>query len=182
MVYGKGINDIKSATSKFPREYRLWERMLRRCYSSTSLIERPTYQSCSVHKDWLYFSRFLNDLPSIPGYDYWYQHPMCGICLDKDILVDNNTEYSKSTCVFVPKSINSKACRAKHSSFTNVDNRKGVKVYTKQGDFIKDYKSIADCADDLNLCSGHISKVCLGQRKTHGGYIFKYSNQELVLK
>ena len=51
--------------------------------------------------DWRYLSKFKE----------WYLHQtghdQIGWCLDKDILVKGNKEYSPETCCFVPSDINS---------------------------------------------------------------------------
>ena len=51
---------------------------------------------------------------------------------------------------------------------------KPVSQYSLNGDFIATYPSAREAARRLNLDSSTISKVCRGQNKTHGGFIFKY--------
>lgn len=51
---------------------------------------------------------------------------------------------------------------------------KKVGQYTKDLKFIKEFPSAAEAARQLGLDSSTISKVCRGQNKTHGGFIFKY--------
>ena len=55
---------------------------------------------------------------------------------------------------------------------------KKVAQYTKNGEFIKEFASARLAAKELNLDSSTISKVCRGQNKTHGGFIFKYIEKE----
>lgn len=55
---------------------------------------------------------------------------------------------------------------------------KKVAQYTKDGEFIKEFASARLAAKELNLDSSTISKVCRGQNKTHGGFIFKYIEKE----
>ena len=123
-MYNVGITDIKRASRLYPRVYRLWEHILRRCYSNNSLEKRPSYQNTVVCDRWLIFSNFLNDIKFVPGFDYWWQNPNCQISLDKDILGDG-TIYSLNTCVFVPKSFNSKICRLTYGNDTLIKNSKG---------------------------------------------------------
>lgn len=53
---------------------------------------------------------------------------------------------------------------------------KPIIQYDKDGNFIKEW----DCANDvervLGISNKHIGSVCLGKRKTCGGYIWKYKN------
>ena len=41
------------------------------------------------------------------------------------------------------------------------------------------FYSISHAARELNLHKGHISKICRGQRKSTGGFSWKYSNNSL---
>lgn len=45
-----------------------------------------------------------------------------------------------------------------------------------QGEYIAEFPSVREAARVLNLDSSTISKVCRGQNKTHGGFIFKYKD------
>lgn len=65
--------------------------------------------------------------------------------------------------------------------------RTGLKVRTraipviqlsKEGDFIKTWKSIALAQKQLNITNGKISECCKGKRKTTGGYKWKYAKEE----
>lgn len=53
---------------------------------------------------------------------------------------------------------------------------KPIIQYDKDGNFIKEW----DCANDvervLGISNKHIGSVCLGKRKSCGGYIWKYKN------
>ena len=53
---------------------------------------------------------------------------------------------------------------------------KPIIQYDKEGNFIKEW----DCANDvervLGISNKHIGSVCLGKRKSCGGYIWKYKN------
>lgn len=53
---------------------------------------------------------------------------------------------------------------------------KQVYQYSLQGEYIATYPSAAEAARKLNLDSSTITKVCRGKNKTHGGFIFKYTN------
>ena len=49
--------------------------------------------------------------------------------------------------------------------------------YTLDGKFIKRWKCMQDAADQLGLHMTHISAVCRGRAKTHGGFIWKYPEE-----
>ncbi len=51
---------------------------------------------------------------------------------------------------------------------------KPVAQYDLQGNLLNTFLSARLAAKELNLDSSTISKVCRGQNKTHGGFIFKY--------
>lgn len=51
---------------------------------------------------------------------------------------------------------------------------KKVCQYTKQGELIKTYNSLSECARKLSLQLSNILKVCNGERCTTGGYVFRY--------
>lgn len=109
VVLGVGINDadykvlitevvngknIKIWSCPF---YACWSRMIRRCYSKSSLKEYPSYTGCSVSKEWLRFSAFKSWMER----QQWH-----GNHLDKDILIKGNKVYSEDRCVFVSHKLN----------------------------------------------------------------------------
>lgn len=87
---------------KLTKHFKVWNDMLRRCYSSKSIEKRPTYTECTVHDSWLNFQTF-----SEWYYENYYELPGEIMSLDKDILCKGNKIYSPDTCVFVPTRINS---------------------------------------------------------------------------
>lgn len=53
---------------------------------------------------------------------------------------------------------------------------KSVNQYSLNGEYIQSFRSAREAAKQLELDSSTISKVCRGKNKTHGGFIFKYSD------
>ncbi|MDE6649286.1 MAG: hypothetical protein K2K45_05090 [Muribaculaceae bacterium] len=111
LVLGKGICDIE--TPKEDKIRKRWQGILERCYAEQRRHRAPTYQDCSICKEWLVLSKFKewHDDPT-NGYQEGYH-------LDKDILVKGNKIYSPETCCFVPAEINEQfrrvaACRGKY--------------------------------------------------------------------
>ena len=52
---------------------------------------------------------------------------------------------------------------------------KPVLQFTKEGEFIKEYQSIDNAIKQTGIL--HISDVCRCERKTAGGYIWKYKEK-----
>lgn len=53
--------------------------------------------------------------------------------------------------------------------------RKKVCQYDLQGNFIKEWESVVEASKKLKLSQGNISSCCRGERKTTGGYMWKYT-------
>ncbi len=100
LVYSWGVNDadyvVASKTYKC-KYYTVWSDMLRRCYSKKSLEKHPTYEGCSVHLDWKYFSNFKK---------WMEKQDWEGKFIDKDLLIPGNKVYGPDTCVFVTRQLN----------------------------------------------------------------------------
>jgi hypothetical protein len=104
LIYGVGVNDCLDPTENIVNGRRIpcpfynrWKSMIQRCYSKKYKELRPTYEGCSVSKEWLLFSNFKAWMSS----QSWE-----GKDLDKDILFVGNKIYSENTCIFIDKSVN----------------------------------------------------------------------------
>ncbi|MGL4355677.1 MAG: hypothetical protein ACRCTP_17730 [Aeromonas popoffii] len=112
--HGTRITDQSGSKVQSPA-YKLWANMLQRCYVDPANGKRPTYVTCTVHKDWHDFQNFCDDIRTLEGYDMWaeYQAGLGGekIELDKDVLCEGMDvkEYGPETCLFLTKSDNLKA-------------------------------------------------------------------------
>lgn len=76
------------------RGYQKWANMIQRCYYDKVHEYKPYYAPCTVCEEWLNFSNFK----------VWYdENNIAGkkFDLDKDILVQGNTEYAPDTCALV---------------------------------------------------------------------------------
>lgn len=103
LVYGVGINDWVGKVNvdgKLIREYKLWKGMLERCFSESFKQKYPTYEGVTCSKEWLSMTKFIEDVLQMKGYG------LSGWELDKDILQKGSKLYSKDTCCFVPKEVN----------------------------------------------------------------------------
>jgi hypothetical protein len=105
-IYGVGFlgeGEFKAyiSTQTPTIEYKLWSRVMERCYCDSYLKKRPSYIGCSVDQRWYSFQNFAKWY----GENY-YEVEDEMMHLDKDILVKGNKIYSPETCVFVPARIN----------------------------------------------------------------------------
>lgn len=52
--------------------------------------------------------------------------------------------------------------------------KKGVSQFSTNGEFIRDWDCAKSATEVLGIQSSHISKVCNGQRKTAGGFVWRF--------
>ena len=52
--------------------------------------------------------------------------------------------------------------------------RRPVQQYSLSGEYIRTWESAIDVTKELNIANQNIMKVCKGQRKSAGGYVWKY--------
>ncbi|QGU14732.1 hypothetical protein GNG27_08700 [Leclercia sp. 119287] len=96
LVCGVGINDVPGFSKT--RQGKNWYSVITRAYSEMFKSRQPTYENVTVHPDWLTGSNFKNS--------NIHDHYVPGYCLDKDILVPGNKEYSEAACRYVPQYVN----------------------------------------------------------------------------
>lgn len=97
---GIGKHKVKEKGKQI-KTYKVWLKMLQRCYDPYYLNEHPTYRDCYVCEEW----------HNLQNFGEWWEYNVynCNnekICLDKDILVKGNKVYSPETCIIVPERIN----------------------------------------------------------------------------
>ena len=104
LVQGVGVNDASYKIEmvvggmRIPCPiYRVWQGMIRRCYSADFQDINPAYKGCSVSSEWLLFSCFHSWMV---GQDYE------GFELDKDVIKSGIKLYSSETCIFVSGGVN----------------------------------------------------------------------------
>ena len=108
---GEGKYKVRE-NGKLKREFKIWHHMLQRCYDPKYHETHPTYKGCKVEDYLLNFQNMGEWIES-----NYYEISGETMCLDKDILYKGNKVYSRETCIFVPKRIN--------SLFTKRDNARG---------------------------------------------------------
>ena len=106
-VYGIGITGDSQVRvdGKHTKEYRLWNNMLKRCYSVGCQKVRPTYIDCSVSENFRYLQYFKEWCNNQIGFNSVDEKGK-PFALDKDILVKGNRVYNEDVCVFVPQEVN----------------------------------------------------------------------------
>ena len=97
-----GEGKYKVSTNRvFNNIYKLWKRMMGRCYDISYINKYPTYKDCSVCEEWHNYQNFAKWHD-----ENYYKIEGEEIHLDKDILIKGNKIYSPDTCIFVPDRIN----------------------------------------------------------------------------
>lgn len=107
-VLGVGMLGVKYPSKinyKYTKEYILWKAMLDRCFNEKYKIKEPTYKDVTCCEEWLYYENFYEWLHSQENFDKCQDEEI--LSLDKDILVKHNKTYSPTTCLLVPKNVNS---------------------------------------------------------------------------
>ena len=189
MVSGIGINDMpKGWTTKNDlnkRIYTVWYSMISRCYNKKD-VNYKFYGDKGVYvcNDWLLLSNFVKDISNIEGYNYWLNHPNEWVALDKDIKSNGNNKcYCLEQCMFVSIEDNVKqATQTRDNSYLKEKGREvgcinstPVKQFDKNGNFIKEFKTVTDAEIELGIDHSNIIKCCKGKRYTAGGFVWKYS-------
>ena len=105
LVFGIGINDEITSSTKCHKAYNHWQMILKKCFDQEYKTQHPTYKNVTMCEEWKRFSVFKKwfDANYVEGYD-----------LDKDLLSDNGRKiYSPDTCCFIPHRLNLLLCSKK---------------------------------------------------------------------
>lgn len=164
-----GNKPIVKVNGKSTRECELWRGMLQRCYSDKFHEKNPTYRDCEVAERWLVFANFLEDLPSVDGFELWRDNPNQRIALDKDSKVEGNKVYSLDTCCFISNVDNVKE-RLNRCGLPNQPKKIMAVSLTKNKVIV--FQSMKQ-AEKLGFNHSAISECCNDKRKSHKGYKWK---------
>ena len=94
----------------------------------------------------------------------------------------NTSDYSSHSCKHSEKTKN-KISESKTGKHHSEESKKkiaesrgvdGVIQYSKSGEFIAEYYSLKEASRQTGCNLGHICSCCRGERKSTGGYIWKY--------
>lgn len=176
-VYGMGINDMPGFRTTNEREYKLWVRMLERCYSEQWHLRHPSYKECEVCDEWLFLSKFIQDISQIDGYEEWIKKDT-RYDLDKDSIIPGNKTYSLSTVRFIPQSENIREMLSRTGNLGGFSNNGyneskayRVVVYNLKGEKVGEYNSNKECSEALRLDPSAITKCINGKQKYTKGFI-----------
>lgn len=81
------------------QHYSIWTGAVCRCYCPVRLAKRPSYNGCTLSKEFLCYQNFAEWYTTHESYGLGYE-------LDKDLLVKGNKVYSAETCTMLPKELN----------------------------------------------------------------------------
>ena len=116
LVVGKGyFGEGPYSFKRDKRIYNSWYNMLKRCYDPSTQEQHSSYIGVTVDTSWFNFQAFAK----------WYsENYREGWHLDKDLLaVGEDKVYSPTTCIFLPRSLNSFLTRDR---YTNSSGERGV--------------------------------------------------------
>lgn len=99
MLHKPYFNSQGTYKTRGVETYDIWRKMVGRCYDNPD----KHYENCTVSKEWLDYQDFCNWFYSSEVLPYYQK----GFNLDKDLLITGNKVYSKDSCVFIPREINS---------------------------------------------------------------------------
>lgn len=150
---GDGIYPI-SINGKHTKEYQTWIGIFERCYNLNFKEKNKTYENVYMCEEWHNFQNFAE------WYNENYPKHIVGIDfqLDKDLLqygIENKI-YSSTTCIFIPKRINTYLANTKihnTSGHTGVSINKYKKYIVQIHEFETTYNKYIGTYVDLNEAS-----------------------------
>lgn len=148
------------------RPYRIWQGIFQRCENPNN-VKYDLYggRGIRVSNNWRTFEGFWEDMKDT------YQDDLT---IDR---IDSEGWYTKKNCRWLTHSENSSNTVRKRKV---VQLRKILKPI-KGFEFMKEWESTKSAADDLGLVAAHITAVCQGKRKTHGGFGWAYADEYKIL-
>lgn len=91
----------------------------------------------------------------------------------KDEIVNNNCVENLEWCTSLYNNHYGKHRQRMKETATETRGRP-VLQFSENGDFISEYRSIGEAWRKTKISRAHIGEVCKGNRKTAGGYMWKY--------
>jgi hypothetical protein len=116
-----------------------------------------------VDPDWDTFAGFWKDMG-----DAYVE----GLTIDRE---DSSKNYCKENCRWVTLSQNSRETTKRRPVLQFRVAKKPITQYV----FIQEFESAGQAAEVLGLTAAHITVVCRGKRKTHGGFAWRYKEENI---
>ena len=137
-------------------------------YKTVSLYKSPTRKTCLVHR--LVASTFIDNPHNYATVDHINNNK-------NDNRVENLQWLSRRDNVQKWCRENNKNIRPEKQNKLSMEQRKiSVNQFTKDGDFVAQYKSLMDAERATGIRSGGISACINGRKPSAGGYIWRKVN------
>lgn len=166
-----GFNYSPTQDEGMSRLYTCWSCMLMRCYDKGYQDRNPSYVGTVVDDRWHCFANFIEDAKFLDGYEHIINKNEDYV-LDKDIKSKDIKVYSKDTCIFIPRSLNSSESRLRNG---NAHRNIPVNATNKKTGEILFFNSLREGCKQLQINEGHACECCKGKRKSAGGYVWSYT-------
>ena len=141
--------------------YAVWNGIHQRC-SNPKHTKYAIYggKGIKVCDAWQTFEGFWEDVKKLY---------VDGLTIDRP---DSSTDYSPTTTRWITKRQNSSETTKRRP----VTQYQQIFLPIKGFMPIKEWESAKQAADSLGMVAAHITATCMGNRKTHGGFSWQYSN------
>ena len=141
--------------------YKVWASMRQRCINpKCKAYAKYGAKGITCDDAWKTFEGFWADMGST------YED---GLTIDR---MDSSKGYSKDNCRWLTLSQNSSETTKRRPVVQLRQVLTPSKYYVEE----RVWESAKQAADSLGLVAAHITVVCQGARKTHGGFSWKYAN------
>lgn len=150
------------------------------CVNRGSLNQGAYYFSYELYDE--YISKPRLDLKNKKIYLYDLEGNFVEETTAKDFkkVYKKNTYKEISTCILEEKSMAGFQIRLDKfdsiAPYTPKNKKRAVIVYTKTGEFVKEFDSVTSACKEFNLDSSTVSKILRGCAKSTKGYTIKYKN------
>ena len=180
-VMSNGVKPTISVEGELTKEYVLWSNIMKRLFSSSYHSTNPSYKHLGYSEEILCYAYFLEFvLPNIPNYKLWVELGGAKVHLDKDILGAKNGRcgYYINNLMFVYAQDNIKESKTRHSHTGCVGEAKPVRCINIHSQEVFEFESIREASRQIGVCQSNISRCCKGERKSAGGYIWRYVEED----
>ena len=141
------------------RQYQIYMGIVQRC-TNPKFKKYHLYGGKGIQCEWGTFEEFWEDMGDTYSDD---------LTIDRE---DSNLNYNKENCRWITHKQNSSETTKRRPV---IQMRKVLKP-VKGFEDVQEFESAAVAAEVLGLHANHITVVCQGKRKTHGGFGWRYGN------
>lgn len=163
-LWNQGYGTIEIASCFNCERQAIRDRLLSLGYTSTDLYKRRTEQAVKT--------RYDNHYDKEQIYNLW-KNGQSITNISKQLTIDRHSV----SRVLTQCGVTTEEKQAKKTLNAIQANKRIILQYDKNNNFIKEWPSLSEAARTLHLQVSNISKVLSKERKTTGGYIFKYKGE-----